>query len=329
MKFGIVTLSILFVSAAGLSGADVSPSPNSVRGPAGDPEHINYTNVNGVRLAYRLEGAGVPVIFLHGEGYSHELWTEQVQAFRRDYLFVSYDRRGHGLSDDPETGYSVIAHAEDLKSLMEHFGMQDAHLVVNSRGGAIAIQFLRMYPEQIRSITFADATIPLVPISEESAFKSAISRLQGPPPTLQEALEKRELAKTSPFTKVAQSRSDTRKVLDRMIDQYSPRVAMNAQRSDMASPMDLGPWNSREFPDMSKIWQPTLLLVGEFTDVFFIDGAKVANRLWPNSRYHMFPATDHLLMLEAPDAFNRVVLEFLTEVDDQIAERNRLTTVLP
>jgi pimeloyl-ACP methyl ester carboxylesterase len=107
-----------------------------------------------------------------------------------------------------------------------------------------------------------------------------------------------------------------------MIDQYSPLVAMNPQRSDMASATHIGPWNDRDFPDMAKMHQPVLLLVGELTDVFFIEGATRAHRLWPNTRYHSIPGTDHLLMLEAPRQFNRLVLDFLADVDERIAERN-------
>lgn len=263
------------------------------------------------------------MIFVHGEGYSHELWTEQIQAFSQRYLFISYDRRGHGQSEDPLTGYSETAHAEDLNALMKHLGIRQAHFVVNSRGGSIIIQFLNLFGEKVRSITFADATIPLAPISDESAFKPVIPRLYGPPPSLGEALRGREGAKKSPFTKVAQSRPEIAAILNRMSDQYSPRVAMNPQRSDMAAAMHIGPWNLYDFPDMSKMHQPILLIVAELSDVFFKDGAREAHRLWPVSRYQMMPGVDHLLMLEAPEEFNRLVLDFIIDVDEKIAGRER------
>lgn len=294
-------------------------SPEPYRGAAGDPEHLHYVQVNGVQLAYRVEGSGFPVVFVHGETYSHELWTRQIEAFREKYLFLSYDRRGHGQSEDPVTGYSPIAHAEDLNALLEFFGIREAHFVVNSRGGAVIMQFLRFYPDRVRSVTFADATIALAEISD--AFKPVVEQLKGPPPSLKEALAGREKAKTSSFTKVAQSREDTRAILHRMVDQYSPRARMNPQRSDMASPMDIGPWNRRQFPDMTAIQVPILLIVGEMTDVFFIEGAKKAHQAWPRTRMEMIPGTDHLLMLEAPEEFNRLVLDFLTEVD-ALASRN-------
>jgi len=302
-------------------------STESYRGPAGDPEHLRFVQVNGVRLAYRMEGAGIPVIFVHGEGYSHELWSRQIEEFRTRYQFISYDRRGHGQSEAPLTGYSPITHAEDLNGLINHFGIRQAHFVVNSRGGAVIMQLLRIYPDKIRSITFADATIALAEISK--AFAPVVERLKGPPSTLEEALQAREKGKTSSFTKVAQARKDTRAILHRMADQYSPRTAMNPQRSDSSSAMDIGPYNLRDFPDMTKIYQPILLIVGELTDNFFIEGAKKAHTLWPNTRYHMIPETDHLLMLERPHQFNQLVLDFLAQVDALLKGREATTGQTP
>jgi pimeloyl-ACP methyl ester carboxylesterase len=318
-----------------LAAATTSPSllmaqaPGYSRAVAADVAALHFVQVNGVKLAYRVAGAGVPVVFIHGEGYSHELWTRQVEAFSERHLFVSYDRRGHGMSDDPITGYSETAHAEDLNALLMHFGIRDAHFVANSRGGAIIVQFLKLYPDKVRSITFADATIALTPITEDSAFWTAPKALNGPPPSLEQALASREAAKHSSFTRVAQARPELRAIQQRMADQFSPRVTMNPQRSDSGSAMHIGPWNSRDFPDMSRMHQPMLLLVGELTDPFFIRGATEAHRLWPNTRYHVVPATDHLLMLEDPATFNRLVLEFIAGAEDQIAGRNRWIGQIP
>ena len=318
----LITLATLMFSADRAHSAPAETAEYRL-GAAADQDQLIFVQVNGVQLAYRLEGSGVPVIFVHGEGYSHELWTRQVEAFSEQYLFISYDRRGHGQSEDPLTGYSETAHAEDLNALMKHLGIRDAHFVVNSRGGAIIIQFLKLYGDKVRSITFADATIPLAPISEQSAFSAVVPHLTAPPPSLEAAVRGREGAKTSAFTKVAQSRPEVAAILNRMVDQYSPRVAMNPQRSDMAAAIHIGPWNVHDFPDMAKIHQPMLLIVAELGDVFFIDGATEAHRLWPNSRYHLFPGVDHLLMLEEPEEFNRLVMDFIADAEERIAGRQK------
>ena len=104
---------------------------------------------------------------------------------------------------------------------------------------------------------------------------------------------------------------------------------MNPQRSDMLAATHIGPWNQRDFPDMSKIYQPMLLVVGELTEIFFIEGAQEAHRLWPNTRYQMIPGADHLLALETPDVFNTLVLDFLADVDSQVAARDEWVGQVP
>ncbi|MDZ4728501.1 MAG: alpha/beta hydrolase [Xanthomonadales bacterium] len=299
------------------------------RGPTADADQLTFVTVNGVRLAYRLEGAGIPVVFVHGEGYSHELWTEQVDAFSKDHLFISYDRRGHGSSEDPITGYSETAHANDLNALLLHLGIRNAHFVVNSRGGSIIIQFLKMYGDKVRSITFADATIPLVAISEQSAFYKVVPYLFGPPPGLEQAAKGREGATKSSFTRVAQSRPEVFAVLQRMSQQYSPLVSMDPQRSDMSDAIHIGPWNDHDFPNMSRMSQPILLLVAELSDIFFKEGAAAAHRLWPNTRLETIAGTDHLLMLEEPEVFNQKVLAFITEADQIIVDRRKASQLNP
>jgi len=266
-----------------------------------------------------LEDAGFPVVFLHGESLSHELWDRQAEAFAERYRFLSYDRRGHGQSEAPSRGYSPVDHAQDLSALMAHLGLPEAHFVVQSRGGAIILQFLRRSPEKVRSIVFADATIPLVELSP--VFQAAARRYREPSPSLERALEQREARKQAPFYRVAQERADVRTILERMIDQHSPQIALNPDRAnDLASRLDVGPWSDADFPDMVALAKPTLLLVGEHTDPFFTEGAKAAARLWPRTEYHMVAGTDHLLMLESPEEFNRLTLSFLANVDAEHSE---------
>jgi pimeloyl-ACP methyl ester carboxylesterase len=180
----------------------------------------------------------------------------------------------------------------------------------------------------VRSIVFADAAIALT--EPTPTFRAIVERrLKEPVPTLEVALKWREEAKLSSFTKVAQTNPEVRAVLDRMVDQYSPRVLMNPQKSDSTSAMDTSPWNGRDYPDMATFYQPMLLVVGERSDDLFINAAKEAHRLWPNSRYAMIPGVDHLLSLEAPEAFNELALTFLTDVEAIIEARRKWNGYAP
>jgi pimeloyl-ACP methyl ester carboxylesterase len=320
----IICLSLAFTIIYFISAQD----SEQYRGPAGDTEHLEFARVNGVELAYRMEGAGFPVIFLHGEPGSHEQWALQMEAFSKNYLFISYDRRGNGSSEAPVYSYSPRAHAEDLNQLMNFLGIQESHFVVHSRSGMIILIFLKKYPGKVRSIIFADAMTPLVKLPP--LWDHIIQRrLTEPIPSLKEVLVRREARKHLPGLRVARSMPHVREILDRMVDQYSPRIYLTPQRSDITSPLDIGPWNNRDFPDMTKMYHPILLLVGELTDPLFSEGSKEASELWPNTRHHIIPGTDHLPMLEAPEEFNRLSLEFLSGVDDRRKRRDKWIGQVP
>lgn len=89
---------------------------------------------------------------------------------------------------------------------------------------------------------------------------------------------------------------------------------LNPERNDLTSPLDIGPWQKGQFPDMTASDRPILLVVGGETDPYFINGAHEADRQWPDTRFHLITDTDHLLMLEAPNRLNGLLLDFFEEV---------------
>ncbi len=315
----VLLLSICCVAAVALISLERHASAQGPAAPrASDHDLLQYAVVNGVRLGYRLSGNGTPVVFVHGESHSHEVWNEQLGAVSARYTVLTYDRRGHGASEAPLTGYSPLAHMHDLSALMRFLGMANAHFVVGSRGGAIILQLLRVDPEAVRSVVFADATIPLAPLSP--AFEAAVERYRRPAASLAEAAREREARKQAPFYKVARTLPRVAEVLSRMIDQHSLRHAMNPRRGhDLTSPMDIGPWNDIDFPDMVKLAKPVLIVVGAETDRLFLDAAERAASRWPRVRHVMLPGVDHLLPLEAPDTFNAMITEFFAAADAEAA----------
>jgi pimeloyl-ACP methyl ester carboxylesterase len=313
-RLGIVATSVwILVSAASPARPLTARLPAQAAAAASAPE-LQYAVVNGVRLAYRVSGSGVPVVFVHGESHSHEVWREQIDAIGARHTAIVYDRRGHGQSDAPVTGYSPIAHLHDLQALLRFLGVQDAHFVVSSRGGAIILQLLRVEPRLARSVVFADATIPLVPLSP--AFEAAVQRYRRPASSLAEAAQERAARKQAPFYKVARTLPHVAEVMSRMIDQHSLRIAINPRRgSDLTSPMDIGPWNDVDFPDMAALAKPVLIVVGAETDPLFLTAAEQAAAAWPTARRVVVPGVDHLLPLEAPQTFNTLLTEFFNSVD--------------
>ncbi len=88
-------------------------------------------------------GIGPPVVFVHAWGLRSDRWNYQVPALAGAGLrCVLYDRRGHGRSDRPGTGYDLDTMADDLAAVIGHFGLEDITLVCHSLGSKEAIRYL-------------------------------------------------------------------------------------------------------------------------------------------------------------------------------------------
>jgi 3-oxoadipate enol-lactonase len=112
---------------------------------------------DGTRLHYEVVGrrSGQPVLFIQGLGASKHGWDLQRLAFAPSYRVIAHDNRGAGRSDKPFGSYSLEQMADDAVSVLDHAGIESAHVVGASMGGAIT-QFLAIkYPERVRSVTLA------------------------------------------------------------------------------------------------------------------------------------------------------------------------------
>ena len=99
---------------------------------------------NGIQIEYTDHGGdGRPVVLIHGWPLSGASWSEQVPALTASgYRVITYDRRGFGASDKPETGYDYDTFAEDLAGLLEQLEVTDATIVGFSMGGGEVARYL-------------------------------------------------------------------------------------------------------------------------------------------------------------------------------------------
>ena len=115
----------------------------------------DFFEANGVRIHYTIEGAGEPVILVHGYGANADVnWRAPgvIQALKDDFQVIALDLRGHGLSGKPhDPAQYGIEMVEDIIRLMDHLKIEKAHVVGYSMGGFITLKLLTMYPERLIS----------------------------------------------------------------------------------------------------------------------------------------------------------------------------------
>lgn len=117
---------------------------------------------DGHRLAYRDEGSGPPVVFIHGWSLSGAIWQPQLEFLvANGHRVIVYDRRGHGQSAKPATGYDYDTLSDDLAAILAHTDVTGATLVGHSMGsGEIARYFARHSGKHVARTVFVAPTTP-------------------------------------------------------------------------------------------------------------------------------------------------------------------------
>jgi len=98
------------------------------------------------KVYYKDWGAGEPVLFVHAWAMSSAFWEyTMLHLNSQGFRCIAYDRRGHGKSDDPGTGYDFDTLINDLHELIENLELRNVVMVGHSMGGCEAINYQIRY----------------------------------------------------------------------------------------------------------------------------------------------------------------------------------------
>jgi pimeloyl-ACP methyl ester carboxylesterase len=111
--------------------------------------------VNGININYRVQGQGEPLIMIMGAGSNQGGWRFQTGLFKKHFRVITFDNRGVGKSDKPAGPYSMRMMADDTVGLMDHLGIEKAHVLGGSMGGMIAQELAISYPERVDKLVLA------------------------------------------------------------------------------------------------------------------------------------------------------------------------------
>jgi pimeloyl-ACP methyl ester carboxylesterase len=112
-----------------------------------------FVTTNGVRTYVETAGEGDALVLIAGNGMDHSAFRDQVPSFARHFRCITYDLRGIGQSDVPESGYTVPDMARDALELLSALGISSAHVAGYSLGGAIAMQMAIDEPTRVKSLS--------------------------------------------------------------------------------------------------------------------------------------------------------------------------------
>ena len=259
---------------------------------------METVEVDGLRIAYERVGQGPPLVLFHGAGEDSRIWRLQLEGLSNDFTVIAWDAPGCGRSGDPVSEMS----AGDLGAIAAGF-LREAvpakpHLQGLSWGSMVALELYRGYPGIPASLVLASAYAgwagSLPPEEVERRYAQVLAEIDQPPEKfVAEWLPTLFTDKADPAVvdEVARIMADVRPA--------GLRLLLSASgRSDYR-------------PVLPTITIPTLLLYGADDQRSPLGVARELHRQIPGSRLSVIPDVGHVAQMEAPDAFNTEVRNFL------------------
>lgn len=114
--------------------------------------HKREVTLHGRKVAYRTGGSGPLLVLIHGITSNSATWDRVLARLARRYTVVAPDLLGHGRSDKLRDDYSVGAHANTMRDLLDELGHAQATFVGHSLGGGVAMQIAYQYPERVERL---------------------------------------------------------------------------------------------------------------------------------------------------------------------------------
>jgi non-heme chloroperoxidase len=151
------TGSLLAAYATALARADSSATPRRA-------SRTSVSTRDGVALRLRDWGQGQPVVLMSGWGLSSDFWHYAlIDLVSKGYRCVAYDRRGHGRSDEPGSGYDYDTLADDLAAVLTALDLKDVTLVAYSMSGGEAVRYVtRHSAARIERLVLLSALTPFL-----------------------------------------------------------------------------------------------------------------------------------------------------------------------
>jgi pimeloyl-ACP methyl ester carboxylesterase len=266
------------------------------------------SEINGINIYYEEAGEGYPLIWSHEFAGDYRSWEAQLRFFSRRYRVITYSARGYSPSDIPTRldDYTQEQAVDDVRGLMEHLGIEKAHIGGLSMGGNVALNFGLTYPDMARSLVVAGTGSGS---TDPEAFRQTVNRVA-------DGMRSGGMESMGDY-----SNSPTRvQLLNKDPRGYEEFRSQLMEHSNIGSAFTFQGIQGRrpsifELEDKLRALNvPTLIMTGDEDDPC-IETSVYMKRNIPNSGLVVIPRSGHAINLEEPDLFNSVVLDFLTAVE--------------
>jgi pimeloyl-ACP methyl ester carboxylesterase len=294
LSLGIMPLSrVLLVVGLGLVAR---PAPITAQIDALGRVPSRFASAEGVRIHYKSVGTGrTAVVLVHCWACDLNVWREQVTVLDGRVRVLALDLPGHGRSDKPIRPYSMAFFARAVNAVMESAGVEHAVLVGHSMGVPVIREFSRLFPAKTDALVVVDGWL-VAPGLDSAAIERQVKAFEGP-----QAAATFEQMITPMFPNESQA------AVRRQVIRTAQATPLHVVLAAMRGMLDPAIWHD----DPLKV--PTLIVMAKGPNWPAGYRARVL-KLGGGIRYEELDGVHHFLMLERPDLFNALLVEFLKDL---------------
>lgn len=244
-----------------------------------------HIRANGLDVGYGAEGAGPPLVLLHGASSSgHVDFGAQLPLFRQAFRCYVPDARGHGATRwDVADGFRYDWLVDDLVAFADALHLDTFHLLGFSMGAATAMGFAARFPERLR-------TLVLVGVTPQREPRASVAR---------RLFDPERIARHDPAWAAELDRRHDPVQGEGAWERLLPAVAREVAEQELHGPAEL-----------RRIDAPVLVAVGDRDPFVPVDQAWGLRRQLPDARLLVVPDCAHEVMLRRPALFNEAAAGF-------------------
>ena len=243
----------------------------------------------GGQIYYQSHGEGPAIVLAHGIGGNHVIWFKQIAPFAQTNRVITFDHRGFGMSRDLD-GRGRSAFVEDLRTLLDHLGIEKAALVGQSMGAGTCIGFAHASPERVAALAICDS---LHGITESDAVKAIMDAAR---------------ARTRDMDQIERVLGQGARRADPELDTLYRQIASfnSADRKSLAGTFTLCPASR-----LGDKGFPVLFLCGTDDIMFPVEAIRLVQKEVESSFLVEVNDSGHSAFLEQPQQFNDTILTLL------------------
>jgi len=268
--------------------------------------------VNEVQLYYEITGEGTPIIFVHEFAGDYASWEIQVRFFSHCYRVVAYNARGYPPSSVPEdpSSYSQDLAVNDLAGIIDALELAPCHVIGLSMGAYAALHLGLRYPKLLRSIVVAGCGYGSDPEYRKSFQLDS-----------QKIANRIETEGMEEFVKeysTGPTRIQFKKKNPRGYDEFKQKLLTHSSKglaNTLRGVQAVRP-SVYDLDGLGTMKLPVLILTGD-EDWPCLKPNLFLKKKIQNAAMSMFPNSGHTLNLEEPELFNKLVQDFLMQVDSR------------